>query len=577
MRVGRVQQEVEGIDDRRRLVGGDRCAHPGTYVVGQPAGRQVAVDEPLRETVERREVGRADAPPCAAEHAHELGPGGGVVQHAQHAHEVGDDRLVEQPGHAEHMHGHAPRAQRRGEDAGIREGAAEQRPARTVAGGAPQPPLEPLGDAVGLVFDGLGPGDVEPTLCGERRRAQRGLGNPRVERPDERIRRVEHDARVAPARGQVVDTRRRLSREIAAEAREVRGARAPPAVDRLVGVADRHHRLVGEERREQSRLHDARVLVLVEQHGAIPLAVGGDDLGMLLADGERERDLVGELDVAALLLRLGVGVGEVEQRRQRVDDAERVDERGEVGALARRLDRQPPHLQEVARHGPHVATVGDVLGERTAEREHRARDAVERCIEFDEPGVGRRGDDRSRELPGGCLAEHGRVGLAPDEHRVLAVDRAREGVVGSDRRGLERIERDLGDALVDELCDALAHSLGELGGGLAREGQPEHLGHVDVAVREQPDDSVRHGLGLAAARARDDDRLAMGVGLDDGALLAGRRVEPEPRGDLECAERGASARTRLPNRSRGHRRYEVHAILPARESGTIAEFGGPLE
>ena len=67
-------------------------------------------------------------------------------------------------------------------------------------------------------------------------------------------------------------------------------------------------------------------MVLVEQHGAIPLAVGGDDLGMLLADGERERDLVGELDVAALLLRRGVGVGEVEQRRQRVDDAERVDE-----------------------------------------------------------------------------------------------------------------------------------------------------------------------------------------------------------------------------------------------------------
>ena len=116
-----------------------------------------------------------------------------------------------------------------------------------------------------------------------------------------------------------------------------------------------------------------------------------------------------------------------------------------------------------------------------------------------------RGDDRSGELPGGCLAEHGRVGLAPDEHRVLAVDRAREGVVGADRRRLERIERDVGDALVDELGDALAHALGELAGGLAREGQPEHLGHVDVAVREQPDDAVRHGLGLAAARAGDDD------------------------------------------------------------------------
>ena len=141
-------------------------------------------------------------------------------------------------------------------------------------------------------------------------------------------------------------------------------------------------------------------------------------------------------------------------------------------------------------------------------------------------------DDRAGEQPGGCLAEHGGVGLASDEHGVLAVDRARERVVGAHGRGLERIERDVGDALGDELRDALAHAVGELAGRLAGEGEAEHLGHVDVAVREQPHHAVRHGLGLAAAGAGDDDALAVRIGLDDGALLGGGRVQPEPRGDL---------------------------------------------
>ena len=89
-----------------------------------------------------------------------------------------------------------------------------------------------------------------------------------------------------------------------------------------------------------------------------------------------------------------------------------------------------------------------------------------------------------------------------------------------------------GDALGDELRDALADAVGELAGRLAGEGESEHLGHVDVAVREQPDDAVRHGLGLAAARTGDDDARAERIGLDHRALLGRGRVQPEPRGDL---------------------------------------------
>ena len=93
-------------------------------------------------------------------------------------------------------------------------------------------------------------------------------------------------------------------------------------------------------------------------------------------------------------------------------------------------------------------------------------------------------------------------------------------------------------------ADALAHALGELAGGLAREGEPEHLGHADVPVGEQPDDPVRHRLGLAAARAGDDDARAVRIGLDHRAAArrwarAGRARD----GDLAVASDAAHADT----------------------------------
>ena len=127
--VGRGEEEVERVDDRRRLVGRDRGAQSLSHVVVEASAAEVAFGEPSREAVERGQVGRADAPPCAAEHAHELGAGRRVVQHAQHAHEVGDHRLVEQSGEAEHVRGHAVLAQGRREHADVREGAAQERAA----------------------------------------------------------------------------------------------------------------------------------------------------------------------------------------------------------------------------------------------------------------------------------------------------------------------------------------------------------------------------------------------------------------------------------------------------------------
>ena len=268
---------------------------------------------------------RHRAPPSTP---HELGAGGRVVQHPQHADEVGDHRLVEQPGEAEHVRGHAVGAQRGGEHVHVREGAAQQ-----GAGGRRAPPGAPSRAANQRATWSASssmvsrPGGLDAAGAGERRGCQRRLRDARVERRDEGVGGVEHDARVAPARREVVHAGRgaRLG-EVAREAREVGGARAAPSVDRLVGVADGHHRVPAEQRREQAGLHHARVLVLVEQHGAGAFAVGGDHLGMPFADREREGDLVGELDVAALALRRGIGVGEVEQRRERAHHPERIGE-----------------------------------------------------------------------------------------------------------------------------------------------------------------------------------------------------------------------------------------------------------
>ena len=90
--VGCGEQEVERVDDRGRLVGRDRRPEPRrTSSSSRLAARSRSASHRASSS-ERREVGRADAPARAAEHAQELGARGRVVQHAQHAHEVGDRR-----------------------------------------------------------------------------------------------------------------------------------------------------------------------------------------------------------------------------------------------------------------------------------------------------------------------------------------------------------------------------------------------------------------------------------------------------------------------------------------------------
>ena len=94
-------------------------------------------------------------------------------------------------------------------------------------------------------------------------------------------------------------------REVLREVLDVVDAGAAPAVDRLAGVADGHHRMpVAEDPLQQHALRDRGVLVLVEQHDAVARAKVGDDVGEALHDLAGQPDLVGEVEhVAGGLLR----------------------------------------------------------------------------------------------------------------------------------------------------------------------------------------------------------------------------------------------------------------------------------
>ena len=95
---------------------------------------------------------------------------------------------------------------------------------------------------------------------------------------------------------------------------------------------------------------------------------------------------------------------------------------------------------------------------------------------------------------------------------------------GSAPSSSERLGRP--DPGVGEAAQPAADALGQLGRGLAGEGEAQHLVGLDVAVGDQPDDARGHRLGLAGAGAGHDEDRPQRVGLDDGALLVGRRGQP---------------------------------------------------
>lgn len=116
-----------------------------------------------------------------------------------------------------------------------------------------------------------------------------------------------------------------------------------------------------------------------------------------------------------------------------------------------------------------------------------------------------------------------------------------------------------------ELLDAAPYPFRELPRGFTREGQAEDLGDPDQSVGQQPHHAVRHRLGLAAARAGDDDRRPE-RSLDHRLLLRSRERQAEGVGDLGRAQPPSRAGgARLSGLGRERLLDEIEARLVLRQ------------
>jgi hypothetical protein len=392
----------------------------------------------------------------------------------------------------------------------------------------------------------LAAGTQLPDLDGIRGRAQRR---------GHRVREVEHRLRVAEAGEQAVHVGRHAigDGEVGAEPHQVAGARAAPAVDRLVGVANRRDRrpvradgVAGagaEQRPQQHPLCVPGVLVLVEQHRPEGGPLGDADLGMGVGDPGRDRELVGEVDGA---------LGPLARR-------ERLHQRQQDGALALHVDPalvllrrfgplplRPRRVRQLVDHAVGVAAdrvrVDEVLAQLSGQRQQPLGDRRRHDVEIQVVAPARH--HPVRELPRRRLRQQPGGRLRGQPQRVLAHQPARVRVVGGDGglaghqlgpAGARRVQV-VEQPGAGQPPQPRPHPRAELLRGLAGERQPQHLLGPHGTRRDQPDDPRRHRLGLARPRPRDDQRRTSGRG-DHRGLLVGRRRQAQRMGQHVGGER----------------------------------------
>ena len=329
---------------------------------------------------EQGEVARADRPARPGEQGEQRGVGGDVLDERERGDHLGHLRQPEQPLETDDLHGDLAAAQ------GVEDG----RGVRVVAGeDADLPPRRDLhrrpgldhlvGQPDELVVVGLVDGGADLAGRRTRLRLQRQQLGPRGVEVGGQVVGRGQDALV----GAAVDGERigrgaaAAGREVLAELQDVGDRRTAPAVDRLVGVADRRDRVaepgavVGarEEPAQHQRLRHRGVLVLVEQDDLVLVALDGTDLGALLGEPGGERDLVGEVHQPEVVLEPAVGLDELEELGAPVDREDRL-----LVALAVGLARLGRHAGLEERplggvEGAQPVGVDEVLAQLGVERE----------------------------------------------------------------------------------------------------------------------------------------------------------------------------------------------------------------
>ena len=339
------------------------------------------------------------------------------------------------------------------------------------------------------------------------------------------------------------------------EGRERRCARAAPAVDGLVRVADRGDGRAGEERAQELELGVRGVLELVEEDDAEALPFDRGDVGEGASQPRCEGHLVGEVHRVPRRLEVGVAARHVHGHApgpQRGGHVAQVLGEGPGSGPQRQGVEGPGTVPEVLLDG---VQVDEVFGQLPREGEGRVGEGGLGEVEVADVTV----EAHCRlvgELPGRGLREEADGGLDTEPHPVVGDDRAGVGVVGRDRRPsgedvgraggrLRRCRRGPQPRL-PQGPQATLDTRGQLTRGLAGEGQSEHLVRLDESVGHEPDDPGGHRLGLARPGAGDDEQR-LHRRLDDGGLLGCRVVsEAEGSSDVDRAQPRWGRRVRQP-------------------------------
>ncbi len=352
---------------------------------------------------------------------------------------------------------------------------------------------EQVGEVLGLGALGVEGQHPRQALVGGLRgdRAQERLARGQVDRarepdaPGDALGGDEQPRAEAARRPQRHDRGRRAvgAREVRRELEDAAHLRAPEPVDRLVRVTD-HDQVaaVAGQRAEQRDLAGVGVLVLVDEHvPELPAQVVA--MGRRLDDGAPDQ-------VGVVGRGLVVEVDEVALEEQPRGDVRRqpggLPERDQLVGLQALLPRAGQHHLHLAREAAGLQGPVELLGPR-----HRLRRAAQQLAD-DDVLLGR------GQQPEGCAVELA-GGVPPDQPVGERVD-------GRAHRRARRAAQPRGDPVA------------ELLGGLAREGQRQHLRRVRAAGLDAVDDRLDQRRGLAGARAGEHEQRAALV-VDDPLLV----------------------------------------------------------
>jgi hypothetical protein len=244
------------------------------------------------------------------------------------------------------------------------------------------------------------------------------------------------------------------------------------------------------------------VLVLVQQHDPEGRPQRRRDLRHLLRQPGRDGHLVGELDQPQASLQLLVvqhQAGQLEPLLGRDDGLLHVGVGVAVAVGRCRL----PAQQHLPRLGVQRLRRHQVRLQLGVQLEHALGDAGRAQPRQELEGAGGRLDHPGRQPVAGGPADHRRVGLVAEPQPVLRHQPRGERVVGHHQLLAGLVHAAVGDdpGLEQRRPDPCR----QLGGGLAGEGEAEHLPGPDGTGPDQPDHPGRHHRRLARPRARDDD------------------------------------------------------------------------